>query len=58
MIYVWPENLHFYDTLKNKSEVINAHLTDLQHQLPGQTDIETELEKKLKQIDERTAAER
>lgn len=58
MIYIWPENLHFYDNLQNKSEVINAHLAELQHQLPGQTDIETELEKKLKRIDEQLAPER
>lgn len=56
MIYIWPENMHFYDNLANKSEVINKHLAEMQNQLPGQTDIESSLEKKLKQIDERAAA--
>lgn len=56
MIYIWPENLHYYDNLPNKSELINKHLADMQNQLPGQLDIETELEKKLKRIDERATA--
>lgn len=53
MIYIWPENLAYYDNLKNKSEIINKHLSELRGQLPGQLDIETELEKKLKRLDER-----
>jgi hypothetical protein len=56
MIYIWPENLHFYDQLENKSEIINKHLAEMQNQLPGQTDIESELAKKLKRIDEQSAA--
>jgi hypothetical protein len=56
MIYIWPENLHFYDQLENKSEIINKHLAAMQNQLPGQTDIESELAKKLKRIDEQSAA--
>lgn len=56
MVYIWPENLHYYDNLANKSEIINKHLAELQNQLPGQTDIETELEKKLKRLNEQPAA--
>ena len=55
MIYIWPENMHFYDNLKNKSEILNRHLSELQGQLPGQTHIETALEKKLKALDEQPA---
>ena len=53
IVYIWPENLHYWETLANKSEVVNKHLASLQSQLPGQTDIESELQKKLKRIDER-----
>lgn len=49
--------MHFYDGLPNKSEMINNYLASLRNQLPGQTDIETELEKKLKRLDEQPATE-
>lgn len=55
MIYIWPENLEFYDGLKNKSEVINQQLNEMQKNIPEQLDIETELQRKLKQIDANAA---
>lgn len=51
MIYIWPENLEFYDALKNKSEIVNQQLAHMRDNVPEQLDIETELERKLAQID-------
>lgn len=56
MIYIWPENLHYYDQLKNKSELLNKALAEAQNQLPGQTDIQTSLQKKLDRLDVRPTA--
>ena len=52
MIYIWEENVKYYDHLDNKSDLINKFL--ISRQIPKQLDIETELEKKLRRIDERT----
>jgi len=58
IVYIWPENLHYWENMPNKSETVNRHLASLQKQIPGQTHIETEIEKKLKAIDERTDTKR
>lgn len=54
IVYIWPENLHYWENLANKSETVNKYLSGLQKQIPGQTDIETQLQKKLKDIDVRS----
>lgn len=52
MIYIWPENLEFYDGLDNKSDLINRVLMQMQHEpVPEQLDIEVELKRKLDLID-------
>lgn len=54
MIYIWDENVDFYDGMLNKSDIINRYLTELRN--PVQLDIETELQKKLREIDERSSS--
>ena len=51
IVYIWPENLEFWLSLDNKSEIVNKHLANLKAELPGQTDISTSLQDKLRAID-------
>lgn len=57
IIYIWPENVEFYNSLQNKSEVINRYLMQLQSENSEQLDIEEELQRKLNHIDA-TAADK
>ena len=53
MIYIWDENLEYYDSLQNKSDVINNILQNLVVDAEGSTlDVIAE---KLRKIDERNS---
>lgn len=44
LIYIWNENLEFYDSIKNKSDLINRYLKELKDGGKPKTALEKDLE--------------
>lgn len=50
MVYIWEENLDFYDSLENKSDFINRCIQEAQSKVTNQSNIEY-IREKLAAID-------
>lgn len=54
MIYLWDENLEFYDSLTNKSGLLNLYIEKLRsEETPEVEDKGSEFDEKLKRLDGR-----